>query len=469
MFEHLESDMHEDSKLLNGNLKQEEDEATIRQINKTKVYYGLLKEPDINISIPDDDGDDGGENAGDGEKPKKKKSKKDALLSKKGRNDPNAPQLTRIPIPELRDSEKLDKIAALREASRRKKLGHDSLPSICFYTLLNAHYRQSSAICSEISEDSSLLAVGFSDSTVRVWALNPNNRLKSMKPVQDLELIDKEAEDVLYRMMDDKNTADMKVLRGHNGPVYAVSFSPDRNLLLSCSEDSTVRLWSLQTWTNLCVYKGHCFPIWDVKFSPHGYYFASAAHDRTARLWATDAHQPLRIFVGHVSDVDVVQFHPNSNYIATASTDCIVRLWDNSNGQCVRYLQGHRAKISALAFSAEGRYLASAGLDKSIMFWDLARASLVARLTGHHDAIYSLAFSRDGAILASGGADDCINLWDVRRLVDEFGQDGMSASRSLTQTQVENLLLGNYKTKCTNILNLHFTRKNLLLATGMFH
>lgn len=40
-------------------------------------------------------------------------------------------------------------------------------------------------------------------------------------------------------MMDDKKSADIKVLRGHNGPVYSVSFSPDRNLLLSASEDST--------------------------------------------------------------------------------------------------------------------------------------------------------------------------------------------------------------------------------------
>ena len=213
------------------------DEA--RVINKTKVYFGLLKEPDINVTLHDDDADDGAENAGDTEKPKKKKHKKDPLLSKKGRNDPNAPQLTRIPIPELRDIEKLDKISALRESVKRRKLGPESLPSICFYTLLNANHQIASAICAEVSEDSSFLAAGFSDSSVRVWALNPNNKLKCMKPAQDLEEIDKEADDVLYRMMDDKNTKDLIILRGHNGPVYSISFSPDRNLLLSASEDGT--------------------------------------------------------------------------------------------------------------------------------------------------------------------------------------------------------------------------------------
>ena len=48
-------------------------------------------------------------------------------------------------------------------------------------------------------------------------------------------------------------------LHGHNGPIYGLSFSPDRSLLLSCSEDGTIRLWSLQTWTCLVNYK-----VWNI-------------------------------------------------------------------------------------------------------------------------------------------------------------------------------------------------------------
>lgn len=46
-------------------------------------------------------------------------------------------------------------------------------------------------------------------------------------------------EDVLVRMMDDKTGETMKNLHGHNGPVYSASFSPDRSLLLSSSEDAS--------------------------------------------------------------------------------------------------------------------------------------------------------------------------------------------------------------------------------------
>lgn len=40
-------------------------------------------------------------------------------------------------------------------------------------------------------------------------------------------------------MMDDRTSETTKNLYGHSGPIYSLSFSPDRNLLLSSSEDTT--------------------------------------------------------------------------------------------------------------------------------------------------------------------------------------------------------------------------------------
>ncbi|KAG0426796.1 hypothetical protein HPB47_026118 [Ixodes persulcatus] len=439
-----------------------------RQANKVKVYYGLLKEPELHIPLDEDD------DGGDGEdKPKKKKPKKDPLLSKKARNDPNAPPNNRIPLPELRDADKLDKISAMKEAIKRVKLGPDSLPSICFYTFLNSHLGVTVA---EISEDSTLLAAGFGDSLIRVWSLTPN-KLKGMKSAHDLETIDKEADDVLYRcamnfvvqggcmqrwlstdddafpwmnldlrpisrMMDERSGVEMRVLMGHSGPVTAVSFSPDHTYLLSSSEDSTIRLWSLLTWTNVVCYKGHSFPIWDVKFSPHGFYFASCGHDRTARLWSTDSYQPLRIFSGHVSDVDCIQFHHNSNYC------------------------GNRVERPDATTAASSRRVAPTARSSSGT-WPTGTSWPNLRDT--QDTIYCLCFSRDATLLASGGIDNCIKLWDFTRLLDEIDLEELNISHAPTvRTNSDGLLLGSYPTKATSVLALHFTRRNLLLASGMY-
>ena len=206
--------------------------------NKTKVYYGLLKEPELNIQVTaDDDLDESAMDVDGNERPKKKKLKKE-FLSKKSRNDPNAPSLTRIPLPELRDVDKIEKINALRESAKRLKLSPTSLPSICFYTLLNSSNHNMAALCVDISEDSNYIAAGFSNSVIKVWPLTPN-KLRIMRPSNQLEVIDKEADDVLARMVDDNVAFDKKVLYGHSGPVYSINFSPDKTLLISCSEDST--------------------------------------------------------------------------------------------------------------------------------------------------------------------------------------------------------------------------------------
>lgn len=50
--------------------------------------------------------------------------------------------------------------------------------------------------CAEVTEDSSMLAVGFSDSIVKVWTLVPQ-KLKAMKSAEQLQDISTDAEDVL--------------------------------------------------------------------------------------------------------------------------------------------------------------------------------------------------------------------------------------------------------------------------------
>ncbi|XP_022195379.1 transcription initiation factor TFIID subunit 5 [Nilaparvata lugens] len=438
-------------------------EAT-RQDNKAKVFYGMLKEPDIQY-VPLEEDDEAGEGGGEGgDKPKKKKAKKDPMFSKKPKSDPNAPPVDRMPLPTLKDADKIEKIKAMREATKRVTLGPECLPSICCYTLLNANH---TVTCAEISEDSSTLAVGFSDSIIKVWSLMPQ-KLRAMKSAEQLQDIDQEAEDVLARIMDDRNAETSRVLLGHSGSIFNVAFSPDRTLLISCSEDATIRLWSLLTWTCLVAYKGHMFPVWDVRFAPHGYYFASAACDRTARLWATDQHQPLRIFTGHFSDVDCVQFHPNSNYVATGSSDRCVRLWDCVTGNHVRLMTGHKGPIYSLAFSVDGRFLASAGQDCRILLWDLAHGHLVAELTAHTQTIHTMAFSRDGNILSSGSLDCSVKLWDFTKVTEEMNLEDVNVSHNPDIKKDSEYLLRSYATKNSPLLCLHFSRRNVLLAVSMY-
>lgn len=397
-------------------------------------------------------------NRGTGDEPRKKRAKKEVLIQ--------IP--TKVPLPPAKDIDKQDRLIAQKEASLRRKLSSENLPSICLYTIFNAkEAHNTAALCSTIADNSSIIAIGLSDSTVRVWALTPTN-LKRLRPAHELEELDKEAEDIAKRMIDDEKTFDKITLCGHSGPVYGVSFSPCRQLLLSCSEDSTIRLWSLQTWTNVCVFKSHCYPIWGVKFCPHGYYFASCSFDRTARIWATEQHQPLRIYVGHSDDVDLVEFHPSSNYLATGSSDTTIRIWDVIEGGHTKTLSGHNGRITSMTFSIEGKFLVSAAADRRLIVWEHNFGHKLADFELDTSTITTMAFSRCGAILASGSLEDRVHIWDFSRLLDEMDTDDLSiCSAPRVHHNIRNVLLASYRTKSTSILDLSFTRRNLLLAAGV--
>ena len=157
-----------------------------------------------------------------------------------------------MPLPEVRDTDRAMRQQAARDYLKRARLGVDKLPSICFYTILNAY---DTINCCDITDDSTWLVLGLADSTLRVCTLSEKQRLRLIKPLPDLEALDKESDDVMSQMFDDGSSSDHRTLIGHTGPVFGVSFSPDKLTVVSGSEDGTVRLWCLLTFSCLVSYK----------------------------------------------------------------------------------------------------------------------------------------------------------------------------------------------------------------------
>uniref|UniRef100_A0A5F8GMA5 TAF5-like RNA polymerase II p300/CBP-associated factor-associated factor 65 kDa subunit 5L n=1 Tax=Monodelphis domestica TaxID=13616 RepID=A0A5F8GMA5_MONDO len=261
------------------------------------------------------------------------------------RSESNGLEPADMPTSILQNEAALD---VLQESIKRVKDGPPSLTTICFYAFYNTEQLLNTA---EISPDNKLLAAGFDNSCVKLWSLR-SKKLKSEPHQVDVSRI-RLACDVLDEEEDDDDNVgtEMKILRGHCGPVYSTRFLSDSSGLLSCSEDMSIRYWDLGSFTNTVLYQGHAYPVWDLDISPCSLYFASGSHDRTARLWSFDRTYPLRIYAGHLADVDCVKFHPNSNYLATGSTDKTVRLWSTQQGNSVRLFTGHRGPVLSLAFS----------------------------------------------------------------------------------------------------------------------
>jgi len=330
-------------------------------------------------------------------------------------------------------------------------LSSKALPSICFYTFFNAHQMMNNV---ELSNDGSTIVGCFQDSTVRLWDVKKvdSQRVTGAGDIHSLNA--------------------STCFLGHSGPVYAASLTNSNNplLLLTASEDRTVRLWDCsETKSSLVCYRGHNYPVWDVSFSSLSFFFATASHDRTARLWATDRIYPVRIFVGHLFEVNCVRFHPNCNAIATGSNDRSVRLWDINSGRTVRIFSGHYGAINCLALSPDGKTIAAAGEDHSILVWDLATSKRIATFEGHTKSIWSLDFSQESSILASGSADETVKLWNCSPQSGSVVLEDQEMDIDNASERKKVRPLGSFSTKQTSVFKVKFTRRNLLLATGPFN
>lgn len=399
------------------------------QTNQKEIHWGLLEDSlEERLEKPgallsDSEKGDGEAKEGENDENKKRSIEvgKQGASSKKMKKDRGGTATGKSAKPEVTTVSAAPRVKAelplpiiptevehsiLEDLRNRVQLSSVALPSVSFYTFINTHNGLS---CSSISHDGSLVAGGFSDSSLKVWDMAKLGQ----QPSSSLSQGENDTSQNEQMLGKSGGKRQYTLFQGHSGPVYAASFCPVGDFILSSSADSTIRLWSTKLNANLVCYKGHNYPVWDVQFSPMGHYFASSSHDRTARVWSMDRIQPLRIMAGHLSDVDCVQWHANCNYIATGSSDKTVRLWDVQSGECVRVFVGHRGMILSLSMSPDGRYMASGDEDGTIMMWDLSSGRCVTPLVGHTSCVWSLAFSSEGSILASGSADCTVKLWDV--------------------------------------------------------
>lgn len=323
-------------------------------------------------------------------------------------------------------------IASIHKEKARPK-GQETISITQQHAVTNGHSRSDNILpktykilisnirpcCIAFRNDLHFIAAGFENSHIYLWNFkgDPQNIL---------------------------SVSDMFILLAHSGSIYDIVFVVNHDLMLSCSEDTTIRLWCLKSKCNVLVYRGHNYPIWSLDIGPQGNLFASGSMDATARLWRLDKITPVRIFCGHDKDVECIKFHPNEKYLATGSSDSTVRLWSIADGKMVRLMVGHQQPITGLSFFPDGKFLASASRGGVIKIWNLATNIVARELTVPPS--FTISFSADQKFISSCGVDNVLRLWHV---------DGTNL---VEKKKID------FQSQASNVIQSHFHRDNKLFV-----
>ncbi|KAI7855064.1 WD40-repeat-containing domain protein [Circinella umbellata] len=128
-------------------------------------------------------------------------------------------------------------------------------------------------------------------------------------------------------------------LKGHEGVIFGVRFSPDGQMLASVSDDRTIRIWPLkeeeEEQQNPLVIFGHTARVWDCQFVDQ--YLISISEDATCRVWKNtlvskgegdEEGDCLACWEGHIGkNVWSCAVSPEHQIVATGGQDAGIRLW----------------------------------------------------------------------------------------------------------------------------------------------
>ncbi len=281
------------------------------------------------------------------------------------------------------------------------------------YNRLSGH--QGAILTVDISPDSSLIASGSVDNTIKLWQHDGTEiatltghtaAVRSVKFSKDGKLIATGSDDGTVKLWQ-RDGSLLKTFKGHSGGIWEVDFSPDSKVIVSASFDRTAKLWR-QDGSWLTTLTGHAGEIWGVAFSPVDDVIATASLDGTVKLWKQNGTL-LTTLRGHTAAALGVSFSPDGKFIASTGEDQTIRLW-NRQGKFLRTFEGHSAATMGIAFSPDGQTIVSSSADKTLKLWRVDGTELTT-LRGNSSAVWGVAWSPDGKFIASAGTDNVVKLW----------------------------------------------------------
>jgi WD40 repeat protein len=205
-------------------------------------------------------------------------------------------------------------------------------------------------------------------------------------------------------------------LRGHNGAVQAMVFSPDGTLLVSGGNDGTLRLWDLEEAQQVAVQRREDGGILSVNFSQDGSLLVTVAENQVVRIWSMPEGREVITLDQFLAPVTYATFTPDTGKLICGYGDGHLEIIQIDDGVILFNAPGHSYEVNQILLSSDGTHVLTASDDRVIKIWELKdnRLRKGQTLSGHTMLVTDIALLPDEQSLVSVSNDGTLRWWNSR-------------------------------------------------------
>lgn len=251
-------------------------------------------------------------------------------------------------------------------------------------------------------------------------------------------------EDGRVRIWDLHARKGVATLEAHVSVVRSLSYSPEKNILLTASRDKTISIWDAATWAQRSTV-AILEVIEKAGFLSSGTVFFTGGENARLRLWNTDTGQEMTEEQESGTDLEAILdilHYPELPFLVSIRADqtLLLHSLEPLSGiipdhliaplPVIQRISGTHDEVIDLAYIGTSRdklALATNLEEIRIISLDTASAATssyfgadIALLQGHDDIIVTLAVDWSGHWLATGAKDNTAKLWRLDTVNDEY-------------------------------------------------